>query len=57
MAVRVLSALAVICAIAGIALFFMQAFPYVIALALAAVFALGALVARALPPRPSAPHA
>ena len=56
MAVRVLSALAVICVVAGIALFFMGAFSSVIAIALAAVFALGAFVARALP-RSSAPPA
>lgn len=49
MAVRVLSALAVICALAGVALFFMHAFSYVIALALAAVFGLGALVAMGIP--------
>jgi CRISPR/Cas system endoribonuclease Cas6 (RAMP superfamily) len=45
MAIRVLSALAVICAVAGIALFTLHAFSYVIALALAAVFAIGALAA------------
>lgn len=56
MAVRVLSALAVIFAVAATALFALGAFSSVIALALAAVFALGALVARGLP-RSSAPHA
>lgn len=48
MAFRVLAGLAVICAIAGIALFALHAFSYVIALALAVVFALGAILARAL---------
>lgn len=46
MAVRVLSGLAVICAIAAVALFLLQAFSTVIAVALAAVFALGALIAK-----------
>lgn len=50
MAFRVLAALAVICALAGIALFFLQAFSYVIAVALAVVFSLGAIVARSLKP-------
>jgi hypothetical protein len=50
MAFRVLTGLAVICALAGIALFFLGAFSYVIALAVAAVFALGAVVARSLRP-------
>lgn len=50
MAFRVLAALAVLCALAGIALFFLGAFSYVIALAVAVVFALGAIVARSLKP-------
>ena len=50
MAVRVLAGLAVTCAVAGIALFFLHAFSYVIALALAFVFALGATVARLIRP-------
>jgi membrane protein YdbS with pleckstrin-like domain len=49
-AFRVLAGLAVICALAGITLFFLHAFSYVIALALAVVFALGATVARFLRP-------
>ncbi len=48
MAFRVLSVLALICTIAAIALFFLHAFSYVIALALAAVFAFGAVVAWSL---------
>jgi hypothetical protein len=55
-AFRVLAVLALICAIAGIALFFLHAFSYVIALALAVVFALGAVLARALQ-RSHAPNA
>lgn len=50
MAFRVLAALAVISVVAGIGLFFLHAFSYVIAIALAAVFALGAVAARALSP-------
>lgn len=48
MALRVLAALAVICALAAIVLFFLHAFSYVIAVALAVVFVLGAIVARVL---------
>jgi hypothetical protein len=40
--------LAVICAVAAVVLFLLQAFSYVIAVALAVVFGLGALVARVL---------
>jgi hypothetical protein len=54
-AFRVLGVLAVMCAFAGIALFFLHAFSYVIVLALAAVFALGAVAARGLQ-RSQAPH-
>lgn len=54
MAFRLLGGLAAVCALAGIALFLLQAFSYVIALALAAVFALGAVVAKSL--TPSAPQ-
>jgi hypothetical protein len=50
MALRVLAGLAVICALAGIVLFLLQAFSYVIALALAVVFALGAVLAKGLKP-------
>lgn len=50
MAFRVLSGLAVICTFAGIALFFLHAFSYVIAVALAVVFALGAVAAWSLKP-------
>lgn len=48
MAFRVLAGLAVTCAIAATALFLLHAFSYVIALALSVVFALGAVLARAL---------
>jgi len=54
MAFRVLAGLAVICALAGVSLFLLQAFSFVIALALAVVFALGAVLARSL--KPSAPQ-
>jgi hypothetical protein len=54
MAFRVLAGLAALCALAGIALFFLHAFSYVIALAVAVVFALGAVVAKSL--KPSAPQ-
>ena len=50
MAFRVLAGLALICALAGVALFSLGAFSYVIALAVAVVFALGALIARSLKP-------
>ena len=50
MAVRVFAGLALICALAGIGLFFLHAFSYVIALALAVAFALGAVVARMVKP-------
>jgi hypothetical protein len=50
MAFRVLAGLAVICVVAGVALFFLKAFSYVIALALAVVFALGAFTAKVLKP-------
>ena len=48
MAFRVLTALAVIFALAAIALFFLHSFSYVMVVALAVVFALGAVVARSL---------
>jgi hypothetical protein len=48
MAFRVLASLAVICALAAIALFSLRAFSSVLAVALAVVFALGAVVARTL---------
>lgn len=48
MAFRVLTGLAVICALAGLVLFSLGAFSSVIAVALALVFALGAVVARSL---------
>jgi uncharacterized membrane protein len=48
LALRVLLALSAIFAVAGVALFFLHAFSYVIALALAAVFALGTLAAKVL---------
>ena len=50
MAFRVLAALALVCAAAALALFVLHAFSYVIAVALAVVFALGALLARGLKP-------
>lgn len=50
MAFRVLACLALICAVAAIVLFFLKAFSYVIALAVAVVFALGAVAARSLKP-------
>jgi membrane protein YdbS with pleckstrin-like domain len=48
MAFRLLAGLALICAVAAVGLFFLHAFSYVIALALAVVFALGALAANSL---------
>jgi hypothetical protein len=48
MAFRVLALLAVICAIAGTALLVLHAFSYVIAFAIAAVFAFGALTAKTI---------
>lgn len=48
MAFRVLVTLAATCGLAAIALFILHAFSYVIAVALAVVFALGAVVARSL---------
>lgn len=48
MAFRVLLALTVISLVAGVGLFLLHAFSYVIALALAAVFALGTVAARVL---------
>lgn len=50
MAFRVLTGLAVICALVAIALFSLGAFSSVIAVSLAVVFALGAVVARSLKP-------
>lgn len=55
MAFQVLAVLALICGVAGIALFVLHAFSYVIALALAAIFGLGAILAKALR-RASAQH-
>lgn len=50
MAFRVLSVLAATFAIAAVVLFLLGGFAFVIALAVAAVFALGALVARGMKP-------
>ena len=48
MAFRFLSGLALISAVAAVSLFFLHAFSYVVALALAVVFAIGALAANSL---------
>jgi hypothetical protein len=48
LAFRVFMVLTVVAVAVGIALFYLQAFSYVIALALSAVFALGALAAATL---------
>ena len=50
MAFRVLAGLAAVCALAAIVLFSLGAFSYVILVALAVVFALGAVAARTLKP-------
>jgi len=56
MAFRVLGSLALLCALVGIVLFFVGAFSSVIALAVAVVFALGAVVARSIKPSGRAPQ-
>jgi hypothetical protein len=48
MAFRFLAVLALICSVAAVGLFLLHAFSYVIALALAVVFAIGALAANSL---------
>jgi Na+-translocating ferredoxin:NAD+ oxidoreductase RnfD subunit len=53
MALRVLVLLALICGVAAILLFFLHAFSYLIAVALAVVFGLGALVARVVQRSPT----